>query len=451
MVLRGLGLRNRLVAAVALAGAVVWAAVGEAPAIPAYLFTSAPRYDPQAWLSGRDRFPSGATLTFVSGQKRRPLVSAFYASADAAVFFDGTKALFAGKRESGGHWQIWETAVEGGAPRQITTGDSDCIRPLYVPDGRVVYTRVSAQGSAIEIVPLAGGKAERLTFVPGWVLTDDVLRDGRILFERAGTANTRELFTVYPDGTGVESLRCDHGPDRAGARQISSGDVIFSAGWRLARFASALAAQAEVAQPKGEPAGPIAEISAGRWIVALRGGASKLTTGPFGLVVWDSATAQTREIEVSREANAVEPAMVAARVPPREFPSALVTTRTAGNLLCLNARQSKTPIAGDVSAVRVYARGADGAPVPLGQTAVERDGSFYVQVPADRPLRMELLDASGRSVRAERDWFWMRPSEQRICVGCHAGPERAPENKLPEVLLHSTVPVKMLGDAGRPQ
>src|ERR1017187_5484294 len=230
MVLRGLGLRNRLVAAGAPAGAAAGAAVGEAPAIPAYLFTSAPRYDPQAWLSGRDRFPSGATLTFVSGQKRRPLVSAFYASADAAVFFDGTKALFAGKRESGGHWQIWETAVEGGAPRQITFGDSECIRPLYVPDGRVVYTRVSAQGSAIEIVPLAGGKAERLTFVPGWVLTDDVLRDGRILFERAGTANTRELFTVYPDGTGVESLRCDHGPDRAGARQISSGDVIFSAG-----------------------------------------------------------------------------------------------------------------------------------------------------------------------------------------------------------------------------
>src|ERR1019366_8029775 len=152
---------------------------------------------------------------------------------------------------------------------------------------------------------VAGGKAERLTFVPGWVLTDDVLRDGRILFERAGTANTRELFTVYPDGTGVESLRCDHGPDRSGARQISSGDVIFGAGGRLARFTSALAAQAEVAQPKGEPTGPIAEISAGRWIVSLRTG----TTSPFGLVVWVAATGQTREIEVSRDANAVEPAM----------------------------------------------------------------------------------------------------------------------------------------------
>jgi hypothetical protein len=438
---RGLVLRCLVVAAVALAGAAVWAAVGDGPSIPPYVFTSAPRYDPQAWLAGRDRFPSGATLTLASGQKRRSLVSGFYASADAAVDYDGTKALFAGKRESTGHWQIWETAIEGGAPRLITSGDSDCIRPLYVPDGRVVYTRISTQGSAIEIVPQAGGKAERLTYAPGWVLTSDLLHDGRILFEYSGNGRTRELYTVYPDGTGVESLRCDHGPDRSGARQISSGDVIFSAGGRLARFTSALAAQAEVAQPKGEPSGPIAEISAGRWIVALRG----------GLVLWDAASRRTRVLEVSKEANAVEPAIVAARVPPREFPSARVTTRTAGNLLCLNARQSKTPIAGEIGAVRVYTRGAGGAPVPLGQAAVERDGSFYVQVPADQPLRIELLDASGRSVRAEHDWFWMRPSEQRICVGCHAGPERAPENKLPEVLLHSTVPVKMLGDAGRTQ
>jgi hypothetical protein len=72
-----------------------------------------------------------------------------------------------------------------------------------------------------------------------------------------------------------------------------------------------------------------------------------------------------------------------------------------------------------------------------------------VQVPADTPLRIELLDGAGRTVRAERDWFWMRPSEQRICVGCHVGPERAPENKTPEALLHSTVPAKLLGEAGQ--
>ena len=87
----------------------------------------------------------------------------------------------------------------------------------------------------------------------------------------------------------------------------------------------------------------------------------------------------------------------------------------------------------------------------LGQTPLAADGSFYVEVPADRPIRMELLDAAGARLRSEERWFWMRPSEQRICVGCHAGPERAPENKVPEILNQILTPVKMLGDHGQSQ
>jgi hypothetical protein len=87
----------------------------------------------------------------------------------------------------------------------------------------------------------------------------------------------------------------------------------------------------------------------------------------------------------------------------------------------------------------------------LGQTQVAFDGSFYVEVPADRPVRMELVDSAGSRLRAEDNWFWMRPSEQRVCVGCHAGPERAPENKVPEILNQILTPVKMLGDHGSPQ
>jgi hypothetical protein len=47
-------------------------------------------------------------------------------------------------------------------------------------------------------------------------------------------------------------------------------------------------------------------------------------------------------------------------------------------------------------------------------------------------------------LRGEKGWFWMRPGEQRICVGCHTGPERAPENKVPQILLRTIEPVKML-------
>ena len=76
----------------------------------------------------------------------------------------------------------------------------------------------------------------------------------------------------------------------------------------------------------------------------------------------------------------------------------------------------------------------------LGTAPVERDGSFFVQVPTDRPLQIELLDAAGKTLKRESGFFWMRRGEQRGCVGCHAGPETAPENAVPMILLKSTTP-----------
>ena len=56
---------------------------------------------------------------------------------------------------------------------------------------------------------------------------------------------------------------------------------------------------------------------------------------------------------------------------------------------------------------------------------------------------LELLDASGNSVKRETGYFWMRRGEQRVCVGCHAGPETAPENAVPQILLKSTTPADL--------
>lgn len=423
---------------------VVCAPAADPPRPPAYVFTAAPRYEPRAWAEGGEPFPAGAVLTYVSGAVRRPVAPGFFASAGAAVGFDGRRVLFAGKRAAADRWSIWEAALEGGAPRAVSSGGGDCVRPLYLPDGRAAWSRRTGREAFIEVAPLAGGAPARLTFAPGNFLLADVLRDGRILFEAGLLPGARDLWTVYPDGTGVESLRCDHGPDRSGARQLASGDVVFTAAGRLARFTTALAVQVDIAQPAGAPAGPVAEIAPGRWIVALRAKPS----APFALFLWDAAAGRLAPLDAPAGINAVEPAAAAPRTPPHEFPSALVATRTTGNLLCLDARESKTPLAAEPRSVRLWTREAGGEAVALGEAPVERDGSFYVEVPADRPLRLEVLDASGRAVRPMRSWFWMRPSEQRVCVGCHAGPERSPENKVPDVLLKSTRPVSLLETHG---
>ena len=165
------------------------------------------------------------------------------------------------------------------------------------------------------------------------------------------------------------------------------------------------------------------------------------------MAVWTPGTPVLTEIAQDAERDLVEPVVVAPRAVPNRHPSALHDW-TFGNLLALDARQSRGGNLTMVPAlVRAETMGEDGRPVSLGTAPVEKDGSFFVQATGDRPLRFILLDAAGHPLRAEHGWFWVRRGEQRICVGCHTGPERAPENRVPLVLLHSTTPVDLTGGA----
>lgn len=56
----------------------------------------------------------------------------------------------------------------------------------------------------------------------------------------------------------------------------------------------------------------------------------------------------------------------------------------------------------------------------VGYTTVEPDGSVKVKVPANTPLAVEVLDASGRRIGPRHDnWFQVRPGNSVTCSGCH--------------------------------
>jgi hypothetical protein len=411
------------------------------------IFTAAPVYASLAALRGEERFPLGAQLMVLREGKMEPLVAGFAASADASVSFDAKTVLFAGKKSLGDSWGIWEVAVDGGSPRLVLRGATDLIRPMWMPDGRMVYARREASGFALETAGLEGADALQLTYLPGNFVPDDVLRDGRVLFESGfplGAGETPEMFLVYADGSGVESVRCDHGIGREHGRQLLSGDIVFTHGQRLARFTSALADEAVIAAPAGEYAGDVAEMPDGRWVVAVRKPGAK----HFALAAFRPGAVELTTLAVEDSRDLVEPVVVAARVVPKRHPSALHPW-TYGNLLALDARLSRSgPLVGTPVAVRAETVGKDGRVVALGTAPVEKDGSFFVQATGDRPLRFILLDAEGRTLREERGWFWVRRGEQRICVGCHTGPERAPDNRVPDVLLRTTTPVALTATAG---
>ena len=56
----------------------------------------------------------------------------------------------------------------------------------------------------------------------------------------------------------------------------------------------------------------------------------------------------------------------------------------------------------------------------LGYAPVEPDGSFKLQVPADVPLALAIVDAKGRGIQTHLNWIQVRPGERRTCDGCHS-------------------------------
>jgi len=419
-------------------GALIWlGAMSLSAGTPlSFLYTQTPRYQPAAV----ERFPEGATIQSVVDGKSRPLVPAFAASADATVSFDGRRVLFAGKQKAADPWQIWEVALAGGQPRRIANFREDAITPFYATVDRVVYARRTPAGYQVETVIVGGGNIDRITYSPGDHLVTDVLRDGRILFEapHPGTAG-RDVYSVYVDGTGVETIRCDHAGDRHAGVQTADGDIVFESGGRLARFTSARAVQIDLPATPGEFAGRIAELTPGDLLAAFRPSA----TQAFALFDWHPGQGAPLRMWAASGVQAVQPVVVRPHEIPKRFPSS-VGNREGANLLCLNAYTSRSRIAaGSVAAVRVWALDDAGMAVAIGKAPVESDGSFFVQSPSEHAIRFELLDRAGKAVAAEKGWFWARRGEQRICVGCHAGPERAPENAAPAVLLRTTEPVHM--------
>lgn len=376
-----------------------------------------------------------------SGQAA-PVVPGFAATADASISFDGKTVLFAGKQNEDDSWQIWSAAINGGAPHRVLSAPTDLIRPLWLPAGRMVYARRTPEGFALETAALDGSAVQRLSFVPGNFIPDDVLRDGRILFESGfplGSGTTPELYLMYADGSGVESVRCDHGATRTHGRELHSDDIVFTQGQRLARFTSALANEGPVTAPPAEYAGDIAELNDGRWMVSVRKPGAK----HYALAVVKPGAPGATTVASDSSRDLVEPVLVAPRNTPKHHPGALHNW-TTGNLLALNARLSRSGnLTAAPASVRAESLSADGHVVDLGAAPVESDGSFFVQAAGDRPLRFILLDAQGRTLRQEHGWFWIRQGEQRICVGCHTGPERAPDNRVPQVLLRTTTPVAL--------
>ncbi len=85
----------------------------------------------------------------------------------------------------------------------------------------------------------------------------------------------------------------------------------------------------------------------------------------------------------------------------------------------------------------------------LGEVPVEPDGSFFMEVPARTPLRLQTVGADGQVLQAMRSWIWVMPVEARGCIGCHEDRELTPPNRFVSALRRPPHPVGLVGDNRR--
>jgi Hydrazine synthase alpha subunit middle domain len=417
----------------------------------ALLYTQAEQYDGNAWMHGGERFSKSATIYQRDASGTRPLISGFASTADPNISFDGESVIFAGKKLPGDPWQIWEIGLAPGSQlRRIVSASDDLLRPMYLPGDRVVYARKINGHYTIEVSSIDGAHTQRLFPLAVDAFPTDVLQDGRILFMSGyplGERLTPELYTMYSDGSGVESYRCDHGGARSYGKQISSGDVVFATPKGLARFTSASAKELAAGLPPADYAGDISEITPDEWLVPWR--ASKRSFYVIGLK--RRRTGSLISFLAASGKHLLQPVVIAPRPTPKKHPSALHEWNTS-NLLTLSVYTTKNqPLPNHVASVRLYTKNPADQVITLGSAPIEKDGSFYITVPGDRALQFELLDAGGKTIRKQQGWFWIAKGEQRVCVGCHAGPERAPDNDVPQILLRSTTPTNLAESESRAQ
>lgn len=68
----------------------------------------------------------------------------------------------------------------------------------------------------------------------------------------------------------------------------------------------------------------------------------------------------------------------------------------------------------------------------LGTVPIEKDGSAYFELPAEKPVLFQVLDEKGRMIQGMRSLVYLQPGEKASCTGCH-------ENRMASVPAVTTI------------
>jgi hypothetical protein len=443
-----------------------------APPAGALVLTQSPATAPAAPASDilDLRYPPGSRVVLMEtplGSERVQVLSEGLAAAgDPVVSYDGQRVFFVGKAGATGDWQIYQKDLAAGHPQMLTSMPGGAISPALLPTGSLVFASPvpkiggpnSSQPPSALYVQSPGGQPRQLTFSSRSITEPTMLADGRILFvstspsEASNSVSGPALFTINNDGTEITAFAGPEDPVSAiqQPRLLADGRVVFL----ISKSGSSSAGFVRTARPfqsraplfPGVPArvSSVEAASNGDLLVCAEN-ATNVKASLALFRVSPTATTLGAPLLADPAWNNCEAAEVSPHRPPMGRLSTMDPAKSTGKILCLDANFSadpadgKTPVA---THVRVLAQTSPGNINALGEVPVLADGSFLAEVPADVPIGFEALDENGRVLRREAPMIWVRPAENRSCVGCHEPHNRAPHNHRP---LAVSLPITSLG------
>ena len=376
------------------------------------------------------------------------LTTDFYSACSPEISYDAKQMLFVAQRNEYEPWQVWEMDLENGTSKQITDFGESCSGPAYLPGDRMVFSRqIPGKGAgsvyALFTMNLDGSNLSQITFQPHSDYPAAILRDGRILMlskQLYPESGDRLYLAMRPNGTKAELfykgvhnsiLHCH-------AYETMNGLVYFIE-WEQGMGEKGDIVSVRQNRPlfskviyTSEIPGSfyaVFPVPSGELLVSYR----PADTGPIGLYNFcmnDKSLGES--VYKHSEYHVLEPVLVEAYKRPRNLPDDVDKKQSTGLLFCQDINvsdvQHDTILYPSSKATKIEVLGMDKS---LGIVPVEEDGSVYLKVNADTPVRFRTLDKNGQIVYGPSAWIWLRPSERRGCVGCHEDPELVPKNFVP--------------------
>lgn len=365
------------------------------------------------------------------------LTAEFNSARAPEISHKGTWMVFSGQKRSGDIWQIWAMNLETKEILQVTESRTNCTDPTWLPNGDIAFSKLVTEDNslkyhALHTIGADGCCEQRITFHPHDDVNASILHDGRILvaskqvFPEHGTY---KYLALRPDGTKAELFHmADAASNMIGKSTELSGKVYFneSTELRSVKFSRPLHSQEQVINEEQAEVISTTSIDDKRLLISVKNPDEKT----FGLAVvgLENPTQQDFFYNDS-EHHCIEAVVVKERSVPRNLPSRVNPELSSGFFFSMNANASDIEVDGKTAMVQVL-----GMNDIIGEAPVEEDGSFYLELAADRPVRFQTRDENGEILRGPSSWMWIRPNERRGCAGCHQDREVAPSNVVPKAM-----------------